>query len=52
MSSDQAYQDGYDARKAGEPLSANPFTPSQALFTDWAIGWLDRRDADRRAVQS
>lgn len=44
MNSDQAYQDGYDARVAGEPLSVNPFNPTQTLFTDWTTGWLDRRD--------
>jgi ribosome modulation factor len=54
MSPNKAYQTGYDARAAGQELTANPFSPLQSLHTDWANGWLDRRDyemipAKRRA---
>ena len=45
MSEDQAYQDGYDAQKAGKAPSANPHSAwNGRLYDAWMAGWLDARD--------
>jgi|HubBroStandDraft_6_1064221.scaffolds.fasta_scaffold92160_3 hypothetical protein len=49
MTPDQAYQDGYDARKYDRAtLRANPHPITSDLWTAWVDGWLDRRDWERR----
>jgi hypothetical protein len=51
MNTDQAYQDGYDAKwYDAAPVSANPFNAlSQSqLFDCWYQGWLDARDTSAR----
>lgn len=47
MTANQAYQNGYDARKDAKPISFNPFNTLQSLHTDWENGWLDRRDYEK-----
>ena len=50
MSYEQAMQDGFDAFKYDRaPVSANPFNPSQTLFSAWAQGWLAARDGRKSA---
>jgi hypothetical protein len=49
MTPDQAYQDGYDARKFdGAAPRDNPHPFTSALWDAWMDGWLDRRDWERR----
>jgi hypothetical protein len=49
MTPDQAYQDGYDARKFdGAAPRDNPHPFASPLWDAWMDGWLDRRDWERR----
>lgn len=52
MSSDQAYQDGFDAFKAGEPMDSNPHPLTNAYgltnYDHWNIGYIDAKKWGRK----
>ena len=37
----EAVRKGRNAYFAGQPVSANPFSPQTSLHQDWMLGWKD-----------
>lgn len=36
-----AFDEGFEAKQRGEPLTANPYAGRTDMHIDWHRGWLD-----------